>query len=168
MSTNFQQKRPGAVRGFTLIEIVTTIVIISITVVSLLSVVTSNVTRSVDPMLRMQAIAIAQGYIEEALLKQFADPNEAETGSCEEGALPANRQNYDDIQDYNCISDLAGALDQFGNPLAGLGQYNVQMTVSAVTLGSGAQQAAGQQAAVTVTHDDTDLSITLTGIRTVF
>ncbi len=152
--------------GFTLIELIATVVVLSIVAASLLGVYAKGVARSADPMLSVQGVAIAQGYLEEALLKAFQDPDQAETGSCEEGAAVANRQNYDDVQDYNCINDLAGALDQFGNPLVGLASYNVSMNVSATTLGPGGQQAAAQQVVVTVTHDSYPVSISLTGFRT--
>src|SRR5687767_14560003 len=101
-------------RGFTLIEMIVIIVVISIVAVGMLGVFTS-VRSSADPMLRMQATAIAQGYLEEAMLKAFTDPDQAETGNCEAGET---RPTYDDVQDYNCVNDVGGPLDQLGNPLS--------------------------------------------------
>ncbi|MBN1378536.1 MAG: prepilin-type N-terminal cleavage/methylation domain-containing protein [Gammaproteobacteria bacterium] len=147
-------------RGFTLIELIVVTVVISIVAVGLFGVFMKAVSGSADPMLNMQAIAIAQGYLEEALLQPYSDPNGGETGSCEEGA----RQNYDDVQDYDCINDTGGALDQFGNPLAGLGAYNVSITVTSTTLGGG-NPAAAQEVQVTVSHDALPNTITLVGYR---
>jgi MSHA pilin protein MshD len=146
--------------GFTLIEMIVILVVIAIVSVGLFGVFMRAVSGSADPMLNMQAIAIAQGYLEEALLQPFSDPDGGETGTCEEGA----RQNYDDVQDYNCINDTGGALDQFGNPLAGLGTYNVSIAVTPVNLG-GANPAAAQQVVVNVTHDSLPNTVTLTGYR---
>ena len=142
--------------GYTLIELIVIIVVVAIVLAALLGTFTTGVSRSADPMLRMQAIAIAQGYLEEALLKAYQDPDQPETG-CEEGS----RDLYDDVQDYGCINDTAGAEDQFGNTLAGLATYNVIVTVSATTLGA----ANAQEVVVTVTHDSNPVTISLTGHR---
>ena len=151
--------------GFTLVELIVIIVVISVVVAALLGVFTSGVRNSADPMLRMQAIAIAQGYLEEALLKEYADP-QSETGTCEEGALPANRSSYDDAQDYACINDATGARDQFGNLIADLADYNVVVNVNTVTLGGAGQQANAREVIVMVTHDSLSaINVTLTGYR---
>ena len=146
--------------GFTLIESIIIIVVVSIVAVALLGVFTSSVSRSADPMLRMQAVAIAQGYLEEALLKAFSDPDQVETNTCEAGET---RPTYDDVLDYNCVNDTAGAVDQFGASLAGLGAYNVDVNVTAAAA-IGAVPA--RQIDVIVTHDNfSDLNITLTGYK---
>jgi type II secretory pathway pseudopilin PulG len=146
--------------GFTLIESIVIIVVISIVAVGLLGVFTKSVTHSADPMLRMQAAAIAQGYLEEAMLKAFQDPEDASgEPACEE----AGRALYDDVQDYDCINDTAGALDQFGASLAGLGAYNVDVVVTADTIGG----RPAQRIEVVVTHDTQGAAaVTLIGHRT--
>jgi len=145
--------------GFTLIEMIVIIVVVAIVAVALFGVFMRAVSGSADPMLNMQAIAIAQGYLEEALLQPYADPDGGETGTCEEGV----RQNYDDVQDYNCILSEV-PVDQFGNPLAGLGAYSVTVTVTGVTLGGGTP-AAAQAVVVNVTRNSPPVNITLTGYR---
>lgn len=156
-------------RGFTLIELIVIIVVISIVLVALLGVFTSSVARSADPMLRMQAIAIAQGYLEEALLKAYQDPDQPEdaVNRCEEGPAPANRASYDDVQDYDCINvnSPVGPEDHLGGSLAGLSAYRVDVTVTPTVLGAGAQQANAQQVTVTVTHTSQPFTISLTGHR---
>jgi MSHA pilin protein MshD len=149
--------------GFTLIESIVIIVVISIAAVGLLGVFSTSVRHSVDPMLRMQATAVAQGYLEEAMLKAFTDPDQVETGSCEAGE---GRSTYDDVQDYNCVNDNidgTGALDQSGNPLPGLGAYNVDVNVGGGVIGG----VPTQRIDVIVTHDtQAGAAITLTGHRT--
>ena len=150
--------------GFTLVEMIVILVVTSIVITALLGVF-AGVRSSADPMLRMQAIAIAQGYLEEALLKEYEDP-QGESGTCEEGALPVNRSSYDDAQDYDCINDINGARDQFGNLIADLTDYNVIVTVNTVTLGAGGQQANAREVIVAVSHDTLSATnVTLTGYR---
>ena len=151
--------------GFSLIEIIITVVVLGVLAVGMIGIFNISVVNSVDPMLRIQAIAIAQGYLEEALLKDFQDPDDTETGSCEEGAAPTNRRNYDDVQDYNCINDTAGALDQFGNTLTGLEQYNVTVSVTATPVGSFSQSTTMQRVVVAITHDSQPVNFSLTGYR---
>lgn len=156
VTKSFSRTVPGYPQGYTLIELIVVIVVVSVALAALLGIFSNSVGRSADPMLRMQAIAIAQGYLEEALLKAYQDPDQAETG-CEE----ASRALYDDVQDYGCINDTGGAEDQFGNTLAGLEAYNVSVSVTATTLGA----ANAQQVVVTVTHDSHPVTISLTGHR---
>lgn len=149
-------------RGFTLIELIVILVVTAIAMTALFGVFSQSVSRSADPLLREQAVAIARGYLEEALLKEFQDPDQAETGNCEEAA----RADYDDVPDYNCVNDTTGARDLFGATLAGLEAYNVLMTVSDVTLGAGANQAPARRVMVTVTHDlQGALNVQLAGYR---
>ncbi len=135
-------------------------VVVSIVAVGLMGVYIRSQTSSAESVIQIQAIAIAQGYLEEAVLQAYADPDGGETGSCEEAA----RQNYDDVQDYNCINDTAGARDQFGGALPGLNEYNINVSVTGVVLGSG-NNVAAQQVTVTVTHDQLPQSILLMGYR---
>lgn len=147
-------------QGFTLIEMLIAIVVLAAGVTGILAAISQNVGSSADPMISQQAIIIAQGYLEEATLKPYDDPDGGETGTCEEAA----RTQYDDVADYDCINDSAGAVDQFGNTFAGLGAYNVDVSVSAVNIGAPAVTT--RQVIVTVTHDSvSSLSVVMTGYR---
>ncbi|HEY9052211.1 MAG TPA: prepilin-type N-terminal cleavage/methylation domain-containing protein [Gammaproteobacteria bacterium] len=149
-------------RGFTLIEMLIAIVVLTAAVSGILFAFMHNTARSADPMIRQQAIIIAQAYMEEIMLKSYNDPNGGETGSCEEGA--GNRIQFDDVSDYDCVNDTAGAVDQFGNSLAGLGAYNVSVSVSSTNIGAPA--VAARRIDVTVTHDAQPINISITGYRT--
>jgi MSHA pilin protein MshD len=150
-------------RGFTLIEMIIAIVVLASAVSGIMFAYVQNVSKSADPMIDQQAISIAQAYLEEILLKPYSDPDGGETGSCEE----ASRVQYDDVADYDCVNDTAGALDQFGNSLAGLGAYNVAVSVTATNIGAPA--VAARRIDVTVTHDAySSLNMTLTGYRTAY
>ena len=112
-------------------------------------------------MIKQQAIIIAQAYLEEAVLKPYNDFDGGETNSCEEGV----RIQYDDVADYDCINDTAGALDQFGGTLPGLSNYNIAVNVSTVNIGAPAVTA--RRIDVTVTHDlSASINMVLTAYRT--
>ena len=107
--------------GTTLIELVIAIVIVSIAASGVLMALSMNVGRSADPMLRHQAVAIAEAYLEEIFLKPFNDPDGVDG--------EASRALYDDVDDYNGLVNV-GARDQFDAALPGLGDYTVAVTVA--------------------------------------
>ena len=108
--------------GTTLIELVVAIVIISIAASSVLMALSTSVTYSADPMIRHQAVAIAEAYLEEIALKSFVDPD----GVDGEGS----RDLYDDVDDYDGLVDN-GARNQFDAAIAALSDYTVSVTVTA-------------------------------------
>lgn len=121
--------------GVTLIELILSMLIISIALLGVLSVINLTVSHSANPVLQHQAVAIAESYLEEILLQAYA------------GGSSSTRANYDDVDDYNGLSDI-GVHDQDGNAVVGLSQYNVTVTVSAATGLSGGVNA--KQISVTV------------------
>lgn len=162
MKASFRVSAGRVSRGFTLIEMVIAIVVLASAVSAILFAVAQNVSSSADPMIKQQAIAIAQAYMEEVMLKPYNDPDGGETGSCEEGV--ASRVQFDDVADYDCINDSAGAIDQFGNALAGLGAYNVVVNVGVVNIGAPAVTT--RRIDVTVSHDvHTSIAMTISGYR---
>lgn len=146
-------------RGFTLIEMVIAIVVLAAGVSGILFSFTQNIGASADPMIQQQAIIIAQGYLEEAVLKPYSDPD-GESGTCEEGAL--NRIQFDDVNDYNCITNSAPE-DQFGNGITELNNYIVDVSVGPASIGTASVPA--WKIDVTVSHDS-GINIVLTGYRT--
>lgn len=106
--------------GVTLIELILSMLIISIGLLGVLSVINLTVSHSANPVLQHQAIAITESYLEEILLQAYS------------GGSTGARADYDDVDDYNGLSDV-GVHDQDGNAVAGLSQYNVTVSVSAGT-----------------------------------
>ena len=143
-------------RGVTLIELVISIVVVAIAVSGVLGLLSRTAGHSADAMIVAQAVSIAEAYLEEISLKAFDDPD----GVDGEGA----RASFDDIDDYAGLVD-AGARDQFGNPIAGLGGYTVTVAVtpSAALTGVGAGDAA--RIDVTVSHPPL-VNLSLSGYRT--
>ena len=172
-----------AVRGFTLIELVITIVVLGVGVAAFTRLMNASTLASVDPMIRQQAHALAQSYLEEVLLNSFCDPDLSTdcpafcTGAnicstCGGSASPApaeSRPVYDDVCDYNGIADT-GARNQFGAAIAPLSAYNVSVTVddAGVAL-PGLSSANGQvvRIDVNVTHaSNPNVDVTLSAYRT--
>lgn len=147
-------KRSRNIQGFTLIELIVAMVVISVALVGVMSVINYTTLHSADPVLRHQAIAIAEAYMEEISLKNYSDPDV-------DGE--ASRALYDDVDDYNGLTDN-GARDQNGNAIAGLGNYTVGVTVQNSNYGPGGSLVAGLKIDVTVT-DPAGESLTLTGFR---
>lgn len=113
-------------RGFTLIELVISIVVVSIALGGVLLAINYTVTHSADPMLQHQAVAIAESYLEEILLKPFANPVGGYEGN--------DRALFDDVDDYDGLNDDDGARDQANNLIGGLENYTVEVTVADTAL----------------------------------
>jgi len=110
--------------GFSLIELIVSIVIISVMAVGTMSAISTMNERSADPMLRLQSLAIAEAYMEEILSKPFNDPTSAT--ACP--AAPGSRTSYDNICDYDGITN-ADVEDQNGNAIAQLAAYSISVDV---------------------------------------
>jgi MSHA pilin protein MshD len=93
--------------GVNLIELLVSIVVISIACGGVLLVFAQTVRFSADPMIQTQALAIAEATLDEILARPLCDPSApacaAETGGSEEGSpsLATNRPLLDDVQDYD-------------------------------------------------------------------
>jgi MSHA pilin protein MshD len=155
---------PHGQLGITLIELVISILVVSIATVGTLAVVQRTTRASADPMITRQATAIAEAYLEEILEKPYYDPDLGAAG----GACPvkeASRTLYDNVCDYSALDD-ASAKDQFGTTPAGLGAYRVRVTVdTAATLGALSGSATVLRVDVRVTHP-LPVDFTLSGYRT--
>ena len=136
-------------RGFTLIELIITVIVIGIAAAALLSVFANLARGSADPVIQQQATSIAEAYMEEILLRAFEDPQGGESGGAEGGET---RPSYDDVQDYNSLGTTQ-VRDQNDNPIASLAAYNVFVTVAAGTLNTiTAASGNAMQIDVRVTH----------------
>jgi MSHA pilin protein MshD len=153
--------------GVSLVELIISIAIIGTGVAGILAVMDLTTRRSADPMAVQQAQLIAEGYLEEILLKKFYDPDTETVCPAPEGS----RANYDNVCDYHNLNDNTGARNQFGTVVTDLELYNVTVTVTSagVTLGSINNTGATRvlRVDVVVTHDRFDnVNVPLTGYRT--
>lgn len=106
-------------RGFSLIELVVAIVIIGVAVGGVMLVFIVALTHSADPQQQQQAIAIAEGYLDEILARRYDDPDGSNLGE--------TRASFDNVGDYNGLDQAPS--DQDGNMLAGLENYRVRVRV---------------------------------------
>ncbi len=138
--------------GITLIELIISMVIISIALTGVFTVMNYTVSHSADPIIQHQAVAIAESYLEEILLQAYENPADGYTG--------VNRSQFDDVDDYNSLADT-GVHDNQGNLLSSLSDYNVAVAVSsAVTLADGVLAKK-----ITVTVSGFGNSLSLVGYR---
>jgi len=115
--------------GVTLIELIISMVVISIALTGVFTVMNYTVSHSADPIIQHQAVAIAESYLEEISLQAYENPVGGYTGT--------DRSQFDDVVDYNGLTDT-GVHDSQGNLLSSLAAYNVAVAVStAVTLTDG-------------------------------
>lgn len=131
--------------GFTLVELVMFIVVLAVGVAGLLIVMNTVVAASADPMVRKQALALADSVLEEVLQKEYADPDGI--------GGEASRATFDDVTDYHgyTFPDLPAGLTL---------TYTIAVVVDAPAPLNGVDAKR-----VRVTVDGGRESITLTGYR---
>lgn len=149
--------------GFSLVETVLFVVIVSVALAGVLSVMNYTTLHSADPLIRKQAIVVAESLLEEITQHNFSDPSGA--------ATPANRALFDDIDDYNgYASSGIFAIDNPATPIPELAKYNVNVSVVDATLGpTGLQIPAGGVKLITVTITGPDnVPVVLSGYRSAY
>jgi MSHA pilin protein MshD len=152
---------PAKQRGISLVELIMFIVIVSVALTGVLLVFNQNTKHSADPLIRKQALAVAQSMMEEVQLHNFANPTGGFTGA----KTQANRALFDDIFDYHGFAP-GGVFpaDGTATTIAGLGSYSVTVSVTATALGAIAPASAAR-ITVTVTGPNSE-TIVLDGFRT--
>ncbi len=174
--------------GISLVELIMFIVIVSVGVVGILSVMNVTSKASADPMLRKQALAIAESLLEEIELQAFtfcfpSDPVyagsalPASAADCSSGqsedALPAAprvsnvegvARDAQNVSDYQKFSMTNPVRDVGGNTITGLSGYQANVTISQVPFTGVATAVDTLKIDVAVT-DPSGAGITLTGYR---
>lgn len=138
--------------GFTLIELVFFIVVVSLGMAGILMVIDVSTRSGADPMVRKQAMALADSLMEEILLKDYADPDGVGGES--------TRATFDDVNDFNGLNETISAAGPVftGMPPLLYG-YQVQVAVAPAALGG----VAAWRVSVTVSRGNE--SITMVGYR---
>jgi MSHA pilin protein MshD len=134
----------AAQRGFTLIELVVFIVIVGVGLAGIILVMNTVVKSSADPIVRKQALALADGIVEEILLKAYAQDASAAPGT--------NRATYDNVDDYNGLTQTS-----FSDWPPELSAYTVAIVVSAPLSLSGVTM---KKISVTVARQGESVSMT--------
>ena len=177
--------------GVSLLELVVVIVIVGVVGAGMAVLINNTTRNSVNPLLVQQANAIARAYMEEVTLRPFCDPDfdpdadpstlticstdcsVAACGTCGGVGVPpsGSRDQFDDICDYDGLSNGAGAVDQTGALIPGLEAFNVTVNVDDTVILNGLDGASGQvvQIDVNVSHDTNPaVNVDLTSFRANF
>ena len=160
---------PAGLRGFSLIEVIVFIMIVSTALAGVLSVMNLTTQHSADPLVRKQAIAVAESMLEEVSLHDFTKP----VGGFPGPYTQANRQYFDSIGDYNGFAPPGGIYPiDSAIPITGLTGYSVTVNVASADLGPAASlisAASNQSKLITVTVTGPDnVSVVLAGYRTAY
>jgi len=148
-------------RGISLIELIMFIVIISVALTGILQVMNQVMRHSADPLIRKQAMAVAESLLEEIELQDFISADGTNTA-----VTPANRASaYHIVADYNGFTTGgAGISDLNGVAVPGLGSYNASVVIANGAF-NGIPAASAVRITVTVTDPETN-PIVIDGYRT--
>ena len=135
-------------RGFTLIELIVFIVVVSAGLAGILSVMNTTVQFSAEPMARKQAMVLAESILEEVVQKDYADkdfkqfkgilrvPFESDVciidGVIIDGVIKDDESDCDDVEDYimDDVDDYSGKTELiFTDWPARLSDYKVAIMV---------------------------------------
>lgn len=155
MSINRPALRQG---GLSLIELLVFILIVGIAVAAIAEIFSITARANADPLLRRQALAVAQALMEEIGYKEFGNPPNGFAGPY----TPANRGKFDDVMDYNGFA-MTGIAYVDGTPIAGLEGYRAEVAVANAAFGP-VPGADGLKVTVTVT-DPIGEQVVLDGYR---
>ena len=125
--------------GLTLIELIITILIVGVAIGGILSAFGVALRYNADPLVRKQALAIAESLLEEVGSRAYTDfdlhnptaaiPNgigpEAATGETRTSATTG----FDNVDDYDGYSQTNSITDAAGNALPLVGNYSTCVTV---------------------------------------
>lgn len=130
-------QRPSA-RGFTLVELVVTLLLISVAVLGISYALSFAFSRQSDGLWQAKAVALAESYLEEIMARRFDErtplggvpPCSPATVPCSSiGPDGESRAGYDDVDDYHGL-DEQPPRDADGNFRPGYDAYRVQIEVS--------------------------------------
>ncbi len=127
------------IHGFTLIEIIVSIVVFGVLIALLIVGFAPNIRRGADPLFSMRAVELGQSYLEEILGKRFAENSPpgngrrcGETGgpgACSAiGAEEGGHNNFDDVDDYNGLNEMP-PINSSGIARTGYDNFRVQVNV---------------------------------------
>ncbi len=154
-------------QGFTLVEVIIFIVVVGAGMAGILSVSNNVVKSSADPIVRKQALAIADSILEEVLQKEFCDPDTVNRTTvpptCGVQTVEPARADKDDVSDYDAQTQaLFNSATVGGWPVA-LDGYIVAIAVVNDTTVIGTSAVPAKQVTVTVSRGTE--SVALVGYR---
>jgi MSHA pilin protein MshD len=126
-------------QGFSLIELVITIVVLGIALSALTNSLFTGVGRNADPLWQTKASQLSQAYLDEILSMRFSETSPLGGGSIDSCSIDGKeagetRSLYDDVDDYDGLIETADFLDtQATSSYSG---YGVSIQVSCIEQGN--------------------------------
>lgn len=152
-------------RGLSLIEILVFMVIVSVGLSGMLSTFQVTLQRSADPLIQRQMLAVAESLLDEILTRDFAPAADSfvpSSKACD--TFRVERAQYDDVADYDGVTDCPVYSLADNTAVAGLEAYRVSITAASASGLNGLNSA--EAIKVIVTLRQADQSLTLQGWRT--
>ena len=128
-------------KGTTLIELVMTIVIISVAIAGVVGAFSLIAGRSADPLNQTRAVALSQLYMDEILAKQFADESPIGGGAVDKTKADClnigvddidvddeSRSTFNDVDDYDVLDDYPPKNSE-EDSLGGYSNFRVSVSV---------------------------------------
>jgi MSHA pilin protein MshD len=149
-----ERARRACGRGFTLIEMIVAIIVVSVGIVGVLLAFSIATRGSADPLIHKQMLAVAEEMLDEIELRPYTPASNSAAGGC-------SRLTFNDLGDYDGYATSGQICTIDGTPIPSLAGLSVSVSVRVATL-SGV--AAAKRITVTVSRGD--VSVTLVGWRT--
>jgi MSHA pilin protein MshD len=171
--------------GITIIEMIITIVILSVALVGITQMISTGLRSSADTLTETRAVALAQSYLDEIFGKRFDDasnprgippcrsnctleslfgPEDGQGGRPDSGE--DDRVDFDDVDDYHGLYEGWGQLAPFdvlrdaeGVARAGYENFSVEISVRYLEVGAGGEEEfLGVDSDEILEEDQTDLN----------
>ncbi|HLB58535.1 MAG TPA: hypothetical protein VJL87_00430 [Bdellovibrionota bacterium] len=117
--------------GFSLIEMIITIIFLVIVLIPLSNMIQGSMTAGKDDHESVVAASLARNLVEEIQAQDFEDESANPWGN-EETASTCNRSSFDDIDDYDIYQSWGGCTpprDRSGNPIPGTTGFSENISV---------------------------------------
>lgn len=167
-------------QGFTLVEIIIVIVLLSAMMAGMTALFTTTIGNSHTPYLRQRALAVATAFMDEIQHKRWNESTPLGGGCVNTGVTcltgPAatpigadggeSRSNYDDIDDYDAITNQTPPQNSSGTNMPGYSGFTVSINISQPGAAwNGINAADVRHISVSVTSSANE-TVTLTSFRT--
>lgn len=131
-------------QGFSLIELVITIVVLGFALTALSSSLFTSVGKNADPLWQTKATQLSQAYLDEILAMKYQEDSPlggGSVGNCsidgaEAGTGPGegetDRSLFDDVDDYHGLTETARFLDDTSGLASTYSGYNISIQVACV------------------------------------
>lgn len=128
--------------GFTLVELIVTLMLISIAVLGVTYALSFGFSRQSDGLWQAKSIALAEAYMEEIMARRYDEATPlGGVPPCSPATVPCGapgvegeaRSAFDDLDDFHGL-DEAPPLDVNGDPLSRYAGYRVQVSVDYLSI----------------------------------